>query len=62
LTEDEEDEIAFQVAINALRDSVESGKMSSGMPLTPEASQVHERVAQRLEHHLRQIPTAPHHP
>jgi hypothetical protein len=28
ITEDEEDEIAFQAAINVLRDSVESGKMA----------------------------------
>jgi hypothetical protein len=59
MTEDEEDEIAFQAAINVLRDSVESGKMPSGMPLTPEASQVHERAVQRLEHHLRRISSAP---
>lgn len=44
-----DDEIALRAAINLLRDSVESGRMPSGESLTPAASALHERAAERLE-------------
>jgi hypothetical protein len=49
-----DDEIAFRVAINVMRDSVESQRMPSGLPLQPDAIEVHARAADRLERLLSQ--------
>jgi hypothetical protein len=54
-----ETEIAFRVAINVLRDSVESRRMPSGLPLQPDAVEIHARAADQLEHLLRQTGTKP---
>ncbi len=54
-----DDEIAFRAAINILRDSAESRRMPSGLPLTPEAVDLHEQAAEHLESLLRRIPRAP---
>jgi hypothetical protein len=48
-----DDEIALRAAINILRDSIESGRMPSGLPLRPDAADLHERAAQHLEGLLR---------
>ena len=48
-------EIAFRAAINVLRDSIESGRMPSGLPLRPDAADLHERAARHLEGLLRQV-------
>jgi hypothetical protein len=53
-----DDEIAFRAAINILRDSIESGRMPSGEPLAPDAAELHEIAARRLETLLRQIGAA----
>jgi hypothetical protein len=50
-----DDEIAFRVAINLLRDSVESGRMPNGIALTPEALALHEHTAQHFEALLKRI-------
>jgi hypothetical protein len=42
-------EIAMRAAINVLRDTIESGRLPSGEPLTPEAAALHARAAARLE-------------
>lgn len=42
-------EVALRAAVNVLRDSVESGKMPSGEPLTDDAKALHERAADQLE-------------
>jgi hypothetical protein len=44
-----DDEIASRAAINVLRDSIESGRMPSGLPLAPDAAALHERGAEHLE-------------
>lgn len=44
-----EDEIAFRAALNILRDSIESGRMPSGLALTPEAKALHERAADHFD-------------
>jgi hypothetical protein len=54
-----DDEIAFRAAINILRDIIESGRMPSGVPLRPDAADLHERAARHLEgllHKARQEP------
>ena len=51
-----EDELALRAAINVLRDTIESGRMPSGEPLTPDAAGLHERAAQDLEDMLRRLP------
>lgn len=48
-----DDEIAFRAAINILRDSIESGRMPSGLPLAPDTADLHERAARHLEDLLR---------
>lgn len=48
-----DDEIAFRAAINLLRDSIESGRMPSGLSLPPDAADLHERAAKHLEGLLR---------
>jgi hypothetical protein len=47
-------EIAYQAAINVLRDSVECQRMPSGLPLQPDAVEIHARSADVLERLLRQ--------
>ncbi len=54
-----DDEIAFRAAINILRDSIESGRMPSGLPLAPDAADLHERAAHHLEAMLRRTSPAP---
>jgi hypothetical protein len=44
-----DDEIAFRAAINVLRDTLESRRMPSGLPLAPDAAELHERAARHLE-------------
>jgi len=47
-----EDEIALRAAVNVLRDSIESGRMPSGIALPPDAADLHERAARHLETRL----------
>ena len=54
-----ETEIAYQAAINVLRDSVECQRMPSGLPLQPDAVEVHTRAADLLERLLRQFSVEP---
>lgn len=54
-----DDEIAFRAAINILRDSIESRRMPSGLPLAPDAADLHERAAEHLESLLRRIARPP---
>lgn len=49
------DEAALRAALNVLRDSVESGRMPSGLPLEPTARDMHERAIDHLEPLLRQV-------
>jgi len=49
------DEAALRAALNVLRDSVESGRMPSGLPLEPAARDMHERAIDRLEPLLRHV-------
>jgi len=53
------DEIAFRAAINILRDNIESGRMPSGIPLPPDAANLHERAAKHLEGLLRHVRKEP---
>ncbi|KAA3448233.1 hypothetical protein C7I87_22945 [Mesorhizobium sp. SARCC-RB16n] len=46
-------EIALRAAINVLRDTIESHRMPSGLPLEPDAAALHERAIERLEALLR---------
>jgi hypothetical protein len=50
-----EDEIAFRAAINELRDSIELGRMPSGIALAPDVANLHERAVARLETRLAEI-------
>ncbi len=43
-----DDEIALRAAINVLRDTLESRCMPSGLPLEPDAAELHERAVQHL--------------
>jgi hypothetical protein len=52
-------EIALHAAINVLRDTVECQRMPSGLPLQPDAVQVHALAADRLERLLRETAGAP---
>ena len=52
-------ELALRAALNVLRDSIECGRMPSGLPLAPEAVDLHERTAQHLEALLATGPTPP---
>jgi hypothetical protein len=54
-----DDEIAFRAAINVLRDTLESRRMPSGLPLAPDAAELHERAARHLEMLLRRADGAP---
>lgn len=49
------DEAALRAALNVLRDSVESGRMPSGLPLEPPGRDMHERAIDRLEGLLRRV-------
>jgi hypothetical protein len=49
-----ETEIALEAAINILRDSVESQRMPSSLPLQPDAVEIHARAADHLERLLRE--------
>lgn len=49
------DEAALRTALNILRDSVESGRMPSGLPLEPTAREMHERAIHHLEALLQQV-------
>jgi len=42
-------EIALRAALNLLRDSIECGRMPSGLPLTPDAVALHEDAVRHLE-------------
>ena len=53
------DEAALRTALNVLRDSVESGRMPSGLPLEPDARDMHEQAIDHLEELLRQIQAFP---
>ncbi|WP_395708163.1 hypothetical protein [Reyranella sp.] len=44
-----DDEIAFRAALNILRDTIESGRMPSGLTLTSEAKALHEKAADHFE-------------
>lgn len=44
-----DDEIAIRAALNVLRDSIESGRMPSGLALTNDAKQLHQRAAAHIE-------------
>lgn len=48
-----DDEIALRAAINVLRDTLESQRMPSGLPLEPAAAELHEKAAGQLEAMLR---------
>ena len=48
-----DDEIAFRAALNILRDSIESGRMPSGLPLEADAKVLHERAANHFEELIR---------
>jgi hypothetical protein len=50
-----ETEIFFRAAINVLRDSVESQRMPSGLPLPPDSIEIHARSEDILERLLRQF-------
>jgi hypothetical protein len=54
-----DDEIAFRAAINVLRDTIESRRMPSGLPLEPDAAALHERAAQHLEALVRRLAAEP---
>jgi hypothetical protein len=49
---------ALRAAINVLRDSVESGKMPSGIALWPRVSDLHARAANCLETMLKEAEDA----
>lgn len=49
------DDIALTAAINLLRDSLESGKMPSGLPLAADAADLHAQAADHLETRRRQL-------
>jgi hypothetical protein len=44
-----DDEIAFRAAINVLRDTRESCRIPSGLPLASGAAELNERAARHLE-------------
>lgn len=53
------DDIALTAAINLLRDSIESGKMPSGVPLPPDAADLHAQAAGHLEAQRQQLRGSP---
>jgi hypothetical protein len=52
-----DDEIALRAAINVLRDSIESRRMPSGLPLSCASDQVHRRAVESLEIMIDRLPT-----
>lgn len=44
------DDIALTAAINVLRDTIESKKMPSGLPLDPASADLHRQAVEHLEH------------
>jgi len=44
-----DDEIAYTAAINVLRDTIESRRMPSRLPLEPDAAALHARVVRHFE-------------
>jgi hypothetical protein len=54
-----DDEIALRAALNILRDSIESGRMPSGLALTNDAKLLHERAADHIERLLLRRATTP---
>lgn len=54
-----DDEIALRAAINVLRDTLESRRMPSGLPLEPDAAELHERAVRHLEERLHRKPASP---
>jgi hypothetical protein len=42
-------EIAFRAAINVLRDTIESGRTPSGLPLEPDSAELHKQAASYLQ-------------
>ena len=42
-------ELAFRAALNVLRDSIETGRMPSGLALEPEALAMHEAAIEECE-------------
>lgn len=55
-----DDEIAFRAAINVLRDTLESGRMPSGLRLAPDAATLHEQAVRHVEALLRKAREEPH--
>ena len=49
------DKVFLRAALNVLRDSVESKRMPSGLPLEGDGLAVHEQAADHLEAVLRKI-------
>ena len=49
------DEIALRAALNVLRDSVESKRMPSGLPLDAAALDLHQHAIEHLEPLLQQV-------
>ncbi len=49
------DEVALRAALNVLRDSVESKRMPSGLPLEGDGLEVHEKAIDHLEAMLRKV-------
>ena len=49
------DEVALRAAINVLRDTLESGRIPSGLVLEPDAHALHELAVRRLEEMLHQL-------
>ena len=42
-------EAGLRTALSVLRDSVEAGKMPSGLPLEPDAREMHDQAIELLE-------------
>ena len=49
------DEVSLRAALNVLRDSVESKRMPSGLPLEGDGLALHEQAIDHLEDVLRRI-------
>ena len=49
------DHVALTAAINLLRDSLESGKLPSGLPLDPASADLHRQAVEHLEHRRKQL-------
>lgn len=52
-------EIALRAAVNVLRDSAESGRMPSGLPLEGAALDMHQRAADQIETLVRSMSSGP---